>query len=130
MEVMLRKKKMRARYITLIEIMIVMFLIALITGILAYNYRGSLEEGKVFKTKAGIEKLRTLLELSVAQDPALEEDIDQNWKEVIRRSPLVQNAKDLEFDGWGKEYKVEVDDAGRIQVTSEGYDEYRHKKTH
>ncbi len=29
--------------------MIVMFLIALITGVIAYNYRGSLEEGKSLK---------------------------------------------------------------------------------
>lgn len=33
-----------------------MFLIAMITGVIAYNYTGSLEEGKAFKTKAGIEK--------------------------------------------------------------------------
>ena len=32
-------KSLKKRYITLIEIMIVMFLIALITGVIAYNYR-------------------------------------------------------------------------------------------
>ncbi len=51
-------KQYKRRYITLIEIMIVMFLIALITGVLAYNYRGSLDEGKAFKTKTGLAMLR------------------------------------------------------------------------
>ncbi len=42
------------RCVTLIEMMIVMFLISLITGVIAYYYRGSLDEGKAFKTKAAL----------------------------------------------------------------------------
>ena len=56
-------KCMKKRYITLVEMMIVMFLIAMITGVIAYNYTGSLEEGKAFKTKAGIQKIETILAL-------------------------------------------------------------------
>ena len=55
--------------------MIVMFLIALITGVIAYNYRGSLDEGKAFKTKAAIEKLETILNLRVSEDPGLQDSI-------------------------------------------------------
>ena len=61
-------KKIKRRYITLIEIMIVMFLIALITGVVAYNYRGSLDEGKAFKTRAAIDKLETILNLKVSEN--------------------------------------------------------------
>ena len=52
--------------------MIVMFLIALITGVIAYNYRGTLEEGKAFKTKAAMEKLETILSLEIANHPEVE----------------------------------------------------------
>ena len=116
------------RMITLIEIMIVMFLIALITGVLAYNYQGSLEEGKVFKTKVGMERVETILNLAVSQNPNLLENISSNWKGIIESSPLVQNPKDLERDGWGYEYRVEKDPEGKIIVISEGLRNYEQKK--
>lgn len=115
-------------YITLIEIMIVMFLIALITGVLAYNYRGSLDQGKVFKTKAAIEKLETILNLSVAENPGLNESITEHWKEVIKDSPLVKNSNDLIYDGWGKEYRVEKNSDGQIEVYSDSLNDYEKSK--
>jgi hypothetical protein len=124
----MRRKKIQKRHITLIEIMIVMFLIALITGVLAYNYRGGLEEGRLFKTRTAMEKLETILNLEVAKDPRLLESISENWKKVVEGSPLVQNPRDLEIDGWGKEYRVEKDNEGRIVITSEGYADYLRKK--
>lgn len=115
-------------YITLIEIMIVMFLIALITGVLAYNYRGSLDQGKVFKTKAAIEKLETILNLSVAENPGLNENITEHWQEVIKSSPLVKNSNDLIYDGWGKEYRVEKNSEGQIEVYSDALNDYEKSK--
>lgn len=114
----------KRRYITLIEIMIVMFLIALITGVLAYNYRGSLEEGKAFKTKAGIEKLETILNLAVSENPPLMDHIETQWKEIVAQSPLVQNTSALIKDGWGVEYRVSVDN-NQIVVHSQRYDQYQ-----
>lgn len=116
----------RKAYITLIEMMIVMFLIALITGVIAYNYRGSLEEGKAFKTKVGIEKVETILNLAVANDPELINHINDNWKGIIKNSPLVQNPDALIKDGWGNDYIVRYDD-GRIQVVSERYNQHQGK---
>jgi type II secretory pathway pseudopilin PulG len=120
-------KKIRKRYITLIEIMIVMFLIALITGVLAYNYKGSLEAGKVFKTKEAMQRLDNYLNLAIAEDPSLLDDIESRWQKIIELSPLVVNAKNLEYDGWGKLYKVENQD-GKIIISSEGYKEYLRNK--
>ena len=119
--------QIRKRYITLIEIMIVMFLIALITGVLAYNYQGSLEEGKAFKTKVGMERIETILNLAAAQDSKVSDDISGQWKTVIEKSPLVNNARDLMKDGWGYEYKVEKDNDGRIIIISEGLRNYEQK---
>src|SRR4029078_1407908 len=92
------------RFITLVEMMIVMFLIAMITGVIAYNYTGSLEEGKAFKTKAGIQKIETILALESSSSDM--DHIDKEWKEIIKHSPLVQNPEDLMKDGWGNEYEV------------------------
>lgn len=115
-----RKKR---RYITLIEMMIVMFLIALIIGVLAYNYGGSLEEGKAFKTKMAIEKVSTILNLAAAQNPELLNNIS-NWQEVLRASPLIKNANDFIRDGWGNELRVEVHDHV-IYVYSTRLNEYK-----
>lgn len=109
------------RYVTLIEMMIVMFLIALILGVLAYNYRGTLEEGKAFKTKTGIEKVETILNLAVAQNPDLQNEIESKWQEVVSSSAMGNPS--LVKDGWGYPYQVTIEN-GRIVVRSERYEEY------
>lgn len=116
---MLLKKK----YVTLIEMMIVMFLIALIIGVVGYNYRGSLEEGKAFKTKAGMEKIATILNLSVAENSESLNDLGTKWEDIIRTSPLVSDANSLIRDGWGQKYEVTVEN-GRVVVRSPKYEEY------
>lgn len=117
-------KQYKRRYITLIEIMIVMFLIALITGVLAYNYRGSLDEGKAFKTKAAIEKIETILNLAISEDPSKANSIGSDWQNIIRNSPLVSNPNALLVDGWGLPYHVAADEQGVIRVSSQKYDDY------
>jgi general secretion pathway protein G len=115
------------RFVTLIEMMIVMTLIILIIGVIGYNYRGALDEGKAFKTKAGMEKVETILSLAVADKPSLIEDIGSNWEQIIRGSPMVKNPDDLIYDGWGYKYKVDVEN-GAISVHSDKYDEYSKTK--
>jgi type II secretory pathway pseudopilin PulG len=111
------------RYVTLIEMMIVMTLIILIIGVIGYNYRGALDEGKAFKTKAGMEKVETILSLAVADKPSLIEDISNSWEQIVRDSPMVRNPDDLIYDGWGYKYRVDVEN-GVITVHSDKYDEY------
>lgn len=117
-------KKIKRRYITLIEIMIVMFLIALITGVVAYNYRGSLDEGKAFKTKSAIDKVETILNLRVSEEPSSLNSIESTWQGVIRNSPLVSNPDALLKDGWGNTFSVSVDNNGVVRVHSPKYDQY------
>lgn len=117
----------KRRFITLVEMMIVMFLIAMITGVIAYNYTGSLEEGKAFKTKNGIEKINTVLDLHLATHPEDREHISTQWQDIVKQSQLVKNAKELMKDGWGGDYQVSVEETG-IKVTSEKYDQYKNKK--
>ena len=125
----MKTKIVKRRNVTLVEMMIVMFLIAMITGALAYNYRGSLEEGKAFKTRLSIEKLEQALNLLVAENPDLEDDIRDNWQEELKKSPMVKNPKDLYTDGWGKEYKVKIDEeTGYVKVSSEALTRYEAAK--
>ncbi len=118
----------KRRFITLVEMMIVMFLIAMITGVIAYNYSGSLEEGKAFKTKAGIEKIHTVLDLYLATHPDERENIETRWKEIVASSQLVKNAQELIKDGWGAEYDVSRDHKGEIEIKSAKYDAYQSAK--
>lgn len=109
--------------ITLIEMMIVMFLIAMIIGVVAYNYQGSLEEGKAFKTKTAMDKVSTILTVMSAENPNLEDDLEGHWKDYIKESPLVQNANALTKDGWGEDLIVRIEN-GKIQVSSNNYNNY------
>lgn len=118
------KKLLKRRFVTLIEMMIVMFLIALITGVIAYNYRGSLEEGKAFKTKTAIAKLETILNLEVAKHPEEARNITSNWQTIIKSSPIVHDANSLIVDGWGEQYEVSVDENGAVKVASRRLNEY------
>lgn len=117
-------KKTR-RCITLVEMMIVMFLIAMIIGVVAYNYQGSLDEGKAFKTKTTIEKVQTILLIRLADDSRI--DVESGWKEILKQSPLVQNANTLMKDGWGGELEVHGTSDGGVTVSSRKFEEYKKK---
>ncbi len=125
----MHKCKIQRRCVTLIEMMIVMFLIALITGIVAYNYQGSLDEGKVFKTTTAIDRLETILNLEISKNPQAADQIESNWEAVVRAAPLVKDPNNLIFDGWGQKYSVSLDrERGGVRVTSGKLEEYQ--RTH
>lgn len=109
--------KIKKRCVTLIEMMIVMFLIAMIIGVVGYNYQGSLDKGKTFKSKAGIAKLESVLMLHLAENPGA--DIQQ-WTTWVEQSPIVKNHKELLLDGWGKQYNVEMKNGGVLITDSKG----------
>ncbi len=113
--------------ITLIEMIVVMILIATITGALAYNYRESLNEGKAFKTKEGISRIEAIINIYLAEHPDTTNGVD--WRSVIAGSSLVKDPDTFLLDGWGKPYdiKVEQDQNGdtRINVQSQEYDRYK-----
>ncbi len=120
----MKVQKFKKRFITLIEMMIVMFLIAMITGVIAYNYTGSLEEGKAFKTKNGIEKIKTIVDLHMATSAS--EDIS-SIPQIVKDSPLVKNSDELLRDGWGQPYRFDKDEQGNLLIISDRYNEYQNK---
>jgi type II secretory pathway pseudopilin PulG len=118
----------KKRHVTLVEMMIVMFLIAMIIGVIAYNYTGSLEEGKAFKTKTGIEKIHTVLDLHLATHPEDRQNIETKWQDIVHVSQLVKNANELITDGWGVHYKVSTNTEGELEIQSEKYERYQQTK--
>jgi general secretion pathway protein G len=122
-------KNLKKRFLTLIEMMIVMFIIALITGGLAYRYVGSLDESRAFKTKVAIDRLTGILNLKAADEPGFINEVSTKWHDVATHSPLVSNPNDIANDGWGNRFTVEVENDA-IVVHSRKYEEYLRQNEH
>lgn len=125
-----REKK---RAVTLIEMIVVMLLIAMITGALAYNYNGSLNEGKAFKTREAITRIKTILSLTLAEESNLNPpELVANWQSYVQHSPLAGKADNLLKDGWNEEYEVnlvQTEGGGEeIVVTSKRLQAYEQQK--
>lgn len=114
----------KRRYITLIEMIIVITLIGIIMGALAWRYTGALDKGKAFKTETTMARLETILSMAVAERPGLIDEMDSEWKKIVERSPFIDDPNKLIYDGWGKEYNVSVED-GDIIIRSESFENYR-----
>lgn len=117
----------KKRAFTLLEIMIVIFLIGLIGSIVGYSMKGSLAEGKAFKTKQAILRITDLLELELARGSTPAE-INGNIEGVLASQNVVKNVQSLLKDGWGKEMKVHVNADGEIKVTSAALEAHEAKK--
>ncbi|MGZ3633086.1 MAG: type II secretion system protein [Parachlamydiaceae bacterium] len=122
-------KNIKKRFLTLIEMMIVMFIIALITGGLAYRYVGSLDESRAFKTKVAMDRLSGILNLKAADDPSFIHNISSDWYDVASKSPLVSNPNDIANDGWGNRFTVDYVD-GEIKISSQKYNDYLRANKH
>ena len=119
-------KKLK-RSITLIEMIIVMILIATITGAVAYNYNQSLNKGRVFKAKETVSRVETILSTYHAESDKDGNQIANDWREIVKESPLApKDIKNITKDPWGKDYRVNYIDEEFI-VTSEGLNTYEAK---
>lgn len=114
---------------TLLEIMIVIFIIGIIGSVIGYNMRGSLDKGKAFKTKEGINKLYEIVQLEEAQgnkissDKSLKEEVER----VLNESGLARKPAELMKDGWGNPYNFDQDE-GDLRITSQKYEDYCNAK--
>lgn len=110
-------KKRKKRPVTLIEIMIVILLIGLIGGALAYNMRGSLDQGKAFKTEQNISRAYDILMMKCAEGESLDAIVEKPG-DFLKNSPLVKDAEKLLVDGWGAPMTC-TKDGDDIKITSE-----------
>ncbi len=120
---------MKKKYaMTLLEIMIVIFIISIIGSVISYNMRGSLDKGKAFKTKEGVNKLYEIVQLEEAQGNFLnsDQDLETAVEQLLKNSGLVRKPSDLMKDGWGNayEFKKEGKDGNELRMTSDKYESY------
>ena len=111
---------------TLLEVMIVIFIIGIIASVVGYNMRGSLDKGKAFKTKEGMRKLYDIVQLEMEPGELDGKDGDALRTEVerlVRKSGLVKNVKELLKDGWGNGYTCNLENSD-IRFTSQKYIDY------
>jgi general secretion pathway protein G len=123
------KKKRRRLAVTLIEMIIVMILIATITGVLAVSYRGMLEKGNAFKTEQRIRRLEAILTTYFMEHPT-EAGSNENYVSIINNSPLAgEKAEEMVRDGWGKPLEISVPsldkDDWQITISSKSLTRYR-----
>lgn len=120
------KQKRKKRALTLLEIMIVIVLIGLIGSVIGVNMKGSMDEGRAFKTRQAQEQIADILMLETARGTSLDEVVAQ--KEIyLENSGLVKDVKSLLKDGWGQPFDVKVDH-DQIVVHSDRLNVYELKK--
>ena len=119
------KKKKRA--ITLIEIMIVILLIGIIGGTLAFNMRGSMDQGRAFKSEQNMMRINDILMLESASRGRDLSEIVTSWEEAVSRSPMVKNGAELCRDGWNRAFEVKVSDEDELKITSAKLEAFKKK---
>lgn len=120
-------KRRKKKAITLLEIMIVIFLIGLIGSVVGYNVKGSLDEGRAFRSEQGAAQIRDILLLEVAKGIPVSKVIE-NKETYLKNSGLVKDYKKLLKDGWGEEYEVRAVRGTDISVKSHKLIAYKNKK--
>ena len=120
------KTHKKKRPLTLIEIMIVIVLIGLIGSVIGVNMKGSLEQGKAFKSEKAIEQITDILMLEIAQG-ATPDQVVKDPETYLENSGLVKEPKKFMNDGWGKRFDIESSN-GSIVVSSDNLDTYKAKK--
>jgi len=111
---------------TLLEVMIVIAIIGIISSVVGFNMKGSMDKGKAFKTVQGARQIHEILSLELSRVGKID-DLQSEAKALLQDSGLVQNVDKLLKDGWGNQYEIRyVDDD--VQVVSKYYTNYAEKK--
>lgn len=113
--------------LTLLEIIIVIFLITLITGAIGYSMKGTLDKGKVFRTEQAQEQLRDLFLMCLAEGEKAE-DIIRDPAGVLTKYGLAKNPQKIIEDGWGKKFDISLTQSKNdFKISSDNLKNYKKK---
>ena len=119
--------KKQKRTLTLLEIMIVIFLITLITGTIGYNMKGTLDRGRAFRTEQGKTQLRDLL-LFCIEEGEKPDDVAKDPAIFLKRYNLAKNSEKLVQDGWGENFIINYSKKDSdFSISSKAHDKYKKK---
>lgn len=114
---------------TLLEIIIVIFLITLITGAIGYSMKGTLDKGKVFRTEQAIEQLKDMFLMCLAEGEK-PDDIIRKPAEILKKHGLVKNPNEIIKDGWGDKFQIEYSKREKeFNITSNNLAKYKPSRT-
>ena len=120
---------MKKRALTLLEIMIVILLITLITGVISYNMKGTLDKGKAFRTERAMEQLSEMLYLRQVETSKSLKDIVDNRVKELKEMELVKNADNFLRDGWGEPFEVTYKQTAKrpeeVEIVSPRFNRYQ-----
>lgn len=102
---------------SLMELMVVIFLIGLIAATIGYSIKGSFNKGKEFKTTESARQIRDILLLEVATGTNIDLVIS-NYQTFLERSGLAKDVNKLVLDGWGNPFIIQKN-GNDIEVISE-----------
>lgn len=113
-------KKKRA--LTLIEIMVVLFIITIVTSVIGVNMKGTMKEGKAFKSEKGSKQIYDILSLEIAKNPDILTQMVENPEMVLKNSGIVSDAKKSLVDGWGEPFVLKfIEEEQDLKVTSKNW---------
>jgi general secretion pathway protein G len=119
--------KRKKRALTLLEIMIVIFLITLITGAIGYNMKGTLDRGRAFRTEQAKAQLQDLL-LICMEEGVSPDELTKDPTPSLKKYNLAKNSEKLVQDGWGSRFIINYNKHEReFKITSSAYDKYKQK---
>lgn len=98
---------MKKKTFTLLEILIVIFLITLITGAIGYNMKGTLDRGRAFRTEQAIAELHDLLLVCVSEGKTFDQ-VRQDPVGCLKSTGLAKNPEKLVRDGWDKNFEIRL----------------------
>jgi len=102
------------RAITLIEIMVVIFIIGLIGSVVGVNVKKSMEKAKKFATEQAVHQIEDILEMAMAEKGLTAHDVVENYETLLNESPLAKKcAEDLLKDGWGGRIEIKETNHGK-----------------
>lgn len=113
------KRRRGKRSVTLIEIMIVILLIGMIGGALAFNMRGSMDKGRVFKSEQNASRVYDALMMEYARGEFTLDQIIEKKVDIVSKSPFIKEPAKILKDGWGEDLKIDKNGDDDLAVFSE-----------
>ncbi|AHK63579.1 hypothetical protein BOKEGFJH_00702 [Chlamydia avium] len=105
-------KYKRKQSITLIEMMVVISLIGIVGGALAFNMRGSIQKGKAFQSEQNCAKIYDILMMEYATGSLSLNEIVDRKESVLEGAAWCKEGRKLLKDAWGEDIIVQVNETG------------------
>lgn len=109
--------------------MVVLFIITIVTSVIGVNMKGTMKEGKAFKSEKGSKQVYDILSLELAKDPEMINSLVENPEGILKNSGIISDSKKILQDGWGEPFMIKVsEEDGDLKVTSKKWLTYLKEK--